>query len=203
MTVKKDGTERKKREMTPELLEKLALARQKALEVKRAEKEGGDEAKLLNLQKRMDKLKQKSTKKVRIVEPEKVVEDDTDVEDVDSNDRELTEIESIKSPEPQRISKKKKGKQPLVIVREQESSSDEEPQQVIYIKDRKKKNVPPPPPPVYPPAQPQPSYPPPPLPSGHPPSLADSRYPVRPPTAVPAPRHISASQIMRGSYSTG
>ena len=40
MTARKDGQPKKKREMTPELLEKLAKARELALAAKRKEKEG-------------------------------------------------------------------------------------------------------------------------------------------------------------------
>ncbi len=59
MTARKDGQPKKKREMTPELLEKLAKARELALAAKRKEKEGGDEAKLANMEKKLAKMKTK------------------------------------------------------------------------------------------------------------------------------------------------
>ena len=210
MAVKKDGTERKKREMTPELLEKLALARAKALEVKRAEKEGGNEAKLANLQKRMDKLKSKGAGPSKHTSlPPKIVEEDEEV--VDKTDKELTEESSIKSPEPRRVSTKKKGKKPIVIVRQEESDSDEEEeQQVIYIKDRKPKidRSLPPPGPVY--QQSKPPSPPPPPKTVVPNERSDKRmnpqmmqHPIAHRTIPQAPKQVSASHIMRGGFSTG
>lgn len=53
-----------KRHMTPEMLAKLKVAREKALETKKRLIEEGDSAKIRHLQEKMDKLKPPSTKDI-------------------------------------------------------------------------------------------------------------------------------------------
>ena len=61
-----------KKEMTPEQLERLAKAREKALEVKRAMKSKKDEDQLKVLQDKMDAIKSKKAAGKKV--PEKILE---------------------------------------------------------------------------------------------------------------------------------
>ena len=60
---------KKGRTMSPEMLEKLALARKKALEVKKKLAAGGAEAKLAHLQAKMEKVKITKSKTSKATQP--------------------------------------------------------------------------------------------------------------------------------------
>ena len=141
------------RQMTPELIAKLAEARKKALEIKQKLKEGGDKAKLEHYQEKLKKLSIKNEKG----KPLKPQEEDS---------FKLKEEESIKLKEEESIKpleepiKLKKDKQKTVSVRKKiivETSNedtdidDDEP--IIYIRKIKKKIIRPPSPPPEPPQE--------------------------------------------------
>ncbi|MCP4500884.1 MAG: hypothetical protein GY822_13065 [Deltaproteobacteria bacterium] len=117
--------------MTPELLEKLAKARELALAAKRKEKEGGDEAKLANMEKKLAKMKTKVGKSPN-PEPEPA-ELKESKEEVDSPLEEVEKVDNIQL----KVKPKKKAKKPVVIIRESDEESSDD-QQVIYIKSKKK-----------------------------------------------------------------
>ena len=152
-----------KRVMTPEQLEKLAAAREKAKAVKDAMKSENDDHKIRILQAKMDAIKKTSKKKPDPPEPipelkeeELVPEEMTEPEpEIPNVPEQMTEPE----PEPEPVQctkpvkqKPKKGKKPVVIVDDsgsESSSDDNDNSNVIYIRRKKKKhyvNAPPPPP---------------------------------------------------------
>jgi hypothetical protein len=111
--------EKRTRQMTPELLEKLALARQKANE-KRTEN-----AKLKKMEKEL-KVKEQQTKAQEIKE---------NYEKATTPEEPEEEPEPDPEPVQKPVKKKqtKKPKKPIVIVEESESDESED-EQVIYIK---------------------------------------------------------------------
>ena len=155
-----------KRVMTPEQLEKLAAAREKAKAVKDAMKGENDDHKIRILQAKMDAIKKTSKKKPDPPEPvpdleEEALVPEPDQKNVTEKTSELPPIpEDIKlnvtDPELEPVTKPvkqkpKKGKKPVVIVDESgsDSSDDDDNSNVIYMRRKKKKsnlNVPPPPP---------------------------------------------------------
>ena len=166
--------EKTKRTLTPDQLEKLAVARAKANEVRIAMKEGREDAQVAALQAKMNVLKAKKKQKDIIPtvpeEPPEMTSVATPDEETDPDKEEKIAkqpaVEPVPEPEPTQAGppeklqcKKKKTKKPIVIVQNSESDSDSDDSNVIYIKksSRKKKpeHVPPPqpPPPRPPPAQ--------------------------------------------------
>ena len=154
-----------KRVMTPEQLEKLAAAREKAKAVKDAMKGENDDHKIRILQAKMDAIKKTSKKKPDPPEPvpdleEEALVPEPDQKNVTEKTSELPPIpEDIKlnvtDPELEPVTKPvkqkpKKGKKPVVIVDESNSDSssdDNDNSNVIYIRRKKKKQISAPPPP--------------------------------------------------------
>ena len=156
------------RQMTPELIAKLAEARKKALEIKQKLKEGGDKAKLEHYQ---EKLKKLSIKKEKPQEGTKVADNclplkpqeeepiklkDEPIKLKEEEPIKLKEEEPIKpkEEEPIKLKKDKKKVVPLrrkIIIEtsnEEDTDTDDEP--IIYIKKIKKKIRKPSPPPSPP-----------------------------------------------------
>ena len=150
-----------KRIMTEEQLAKLALARVKALEVRRARKLESDEDKIRILETKMNKLK--NVKPVHsecvVNEPDIVIDPDTPVAEITPTATPRPDIQceppeppvAPDTPEtpPPRIKKKKK----TVVI--EQSSSESDSKNVIFIKrpsrSREKQADPPPPLPPPPP----------------------------------------------------
>ena len=142
------------RQMTPELIAKLAEARKKALEIKQKLKEGGDKAKLEHYQEKLKKLsiKNEKGKPLKPQEEEPIKPDEEPIK--------LKDEEPIKPKDEQPI-KLKKDKKKVVPLRrkiiietsneEDTDTNDDEP--IIYIKKIKKKIIRPPTP--EPPEPPQ------------------------------------------------
>ena len=153
-----------KRVMTPEQLEKLAAAREKAKAVKDAMKSENDEHKIRILQAKMDAIKKTSKKKPDPPEQMTDLEEEPLVPEPKlmtkpEPEPELPSVpEEIPEPKPEPEQpakpvkqKPKKGKKPVVIVDESGSDSSDDDindSNVIYIRRKKKKSnsVPPPPP---------------------------------------------------------
>ena len=136
------------RKMTPEMLQKLAAARQKALEVKKKLK-GNEMAKIEHMQ---SKLEKKKAAIVAATQPpkEEIVKDENLNEDSAKSPDELVELniqeanipveEKIEPPKelkPSAVERKKKTK----VIYEAASSDEEQQDQVIYIKKRKNKKA--------------------------------------------------------------
>jgi len=125
-----------KRHMTPEMLAKLKVAREKALETKKRLKEEGDSAKIRHLQEKMDKLKPPSTKDIK-----KVLKEDDKVSapspqpESDSDDEEEEKVKVVARPSKL---KKKKKKKPVIIMERSDDSESSDGGQVIYINRRAK-----------------------------------------------------------------
>ena len=159
-----------KRVMTPEQLEKLAAAREKAKAVKDAMKSENDEHKIRILQAKMDAIKKTSKKKPDPPEPVPDLEEDMRMPLVPEPEQ-MTEPEPLQEdklpsvpeeepeppeppakPAPAKTAKPKKGKKPVVIVDESNSDTDsDDNSNVIYIRRKKKKQGAPPPPSPAPP----------------------------------------------------
>ena len=149
-----------KRVMTPEQLEKLAAAREKAKAVKDALKSENDDHKIRILQAKMAAIKKTSKKKPEPPEPIPELEEEPLVPEQmpEQMPEQITEPEQMTEPEPEPVQctkpvkqKPKKGKKPVVIVDDSNSDSsddDNDNSNVIYIRRKKKnKNVSAPPPP--------------------------------------------------------
>ena len=153
-----------KRVLSDLQLEKLKLAREKALAVKQQMKQNSDAQKIQHYEGKIGKIK------ARQKEEELPLEEMTvDLSNCQLELAEQTVEQPVEEEEPQEpkvvVRKSKPKKKPVVIVEESDSDSDEE-ENVVYIKRRSKKKekaVPPPPPEPQP--QPQPPqqihYPPP------------------------------------------
>ena len=150
-----------KRVMTPEQLEKLAAAREKAKAVKDAMKSENDEHKIRILQAKMDAIKKTSKKKPDppeqmtdleeeplVPEPNVMTEPEPLPEDKLPSvpEEEPEPPEPPAKPAPAKTAKPKKGKKPVVIVDESNSDTDsDDNSNVIYIRRKKKKPQAPPP----------------------------------------------------------
>lgn len=137
---------RKKREMTPEMLEKLAVARAKAQEVRKQIKAEKDAKAIDELPAKLEKQAKikEELNKPKAPKPEtrkkKPIPEENPVMDSPSSDSDDYDFEP--APEPPKPEKKKKKKQVVIM---EDSSSDEE--QFIYVPKRKgkpKKELPPP-----------------------------------------------------------
>ena len=148
-----------KRVMTPEQLEKLAAAREKAKAVKDAMKSENDDHKIRILQAKMDAIKKTSKKKPDPPEQMTDLEEEPLVPEPNANENlmtepepepnanVMTEPEQMTEPEPKPKpdvkpvkQKLKKGKKPVVIVDESNSDTDsDDNSNVIYIRRKKKK----------------------------------------------------------------
>jgi len=124
------------RQMTPELIAKLAEARKKALEIKQKLKEGGDKAKLEHYQEKLKKLSIKKGKPLKPQEEEPIKPDEEPIKPQEGTPLKPQE-------EPIKLKKDKKKVVPLrrkIIVEtsnEDTDTDDDEP--IIYIKKLKKK----------------------------------------------------------------
>ena len=149
--------ERTKRTMTPEQLEKLAVARARANEVRQAMKEGREDAQVAALQAKMDILKAKKKQK----EPENVPDnaqpeptpDDINKCDPDKEEKIAKPAPApVPEPEPTQadppVEKLKKKKKKVIVMPSSDTSDSEDDSNVIFVKktSRKKKEVPAPPP---------------------------------------------------------
>ena len=143
-----------KRIMTPEMLEKLALARAKANETRQAMRSENDELKLKVLQSKIDNIKK--TRPTKTPEPkpeaEPVVPEDAPTCMDDAPEK--ADICELSAPEPEPVpdtfivndtppaspvkAKKKKSKKPLVIVSASDSGSSDDNSNVIYIRRKSK-----------------------------------------------------------------
>ena len=153
--------------MTPEQLEKLAAAREKAKAVKDAMKSENDDHKIRILQAKMDAIKKTSKKKPDppeqmtdleeeplVPEPDRTPEPEAEPKEMTSVPEEIPDMRMPEpEPEPEPVTKPvkqkpKKGKKPVVIVDESgsDSSDDDDNSNVIYIRRKKKKSNAPPPP---------------------------------------------------------
>ncbi len=161
--------EKTKRTLTPEQLEKLAVARAKANEVRTAMKQGREDAQVAALQAKMDVLKSKKKQK----DPEPITDNDND----NDNDKETPEPTSVPVPDEEtdksnedKVAKvepvvepqckvepkteagppveklKKKTKKKVIIMPNSDSDSDSDDSNVIFVKrsSRKKKETLPP-----------------------------------------------------------
>lgn len=152
--------EKTKRTMTPEQLEKLAVARAKANEVRQAMKEGREDAQVAALQAKMDilKAKKKPPPKEPTVpeEPEPTSVPTPDEETDPDKEEKVAKPAPAPVPEPEptqagppveKLQCKKKKKKVIVMPSSDTSDSDDD-SNVIFVKrsSRKKKpeSVPPP-----------------------------------------------------------
>ena len=87
---------RKKKEMTPEMIEQLRLARIKAMEVKKALK-GNPEARIEHYKEKLKKQKEKPTKKTLLEKAKEQINE----EEVKSANPISEEIKEVKIPEPE------------------------------------------------------------------------------------------------------
>ena len=155
--------ERTKRTMTPEQLEKLAVARARANEVRQAMKEGREDAQVAALQAKMDILKAKKKpppKEPTVpdnVEPPEPTSVPTPDEETNSNKEDKVAkppptVEPVPEPEPTQadppVEKLKKKKKKVIVMPSSDTSDSEDDSNVIFVKktSRKKKEVPAPPP---------------------------------------------------------
>ena len=170
--------EKTKRTLTPDQLEKLAVARAKANEVRIAMKEGREDAQVAALQAKMNVLKAKKKQK-DIIPAEDVPEEPDNVEptSVPTPDEELDpeKEDKVAKPAPAVVEPqcktqceagppieklKKKAKKKVIVMPSSDTSDSEDDSNVIFVKktSRKKKEVPaqppvPPPTPQLPAAQ--------------------------------------------------
>ena len=166
MPPKTDGPPRPKKVMTPEMLEKLAAARAKANVARAAMKSDNDELKLKLLQRKMDAIKNTTTKAPKPETPEHnempeaepaVPEDAPTCTHLCMDDTpEKANKSELSAPEPEPVpdtitlnvndtppaspvkAKKKKSKKPLVIVSASDSGSSDDNSNVIYIRRKSK-----------------------------------------------------------------
>ena len=137
-----------KRTLSEDQLAKLKVARERALEVKKAMKEKSDDAKIKHYEEKIMKIKGKNTDEVSATE---------EMEDLQIEDDSFEDID----PEPEIVVRKAKpkakNKKPVVIMEESESESEDD-SNVIYIKRGRNKKTEKPvfvQPPEPPPPQPQ------------------------------------------------
>ena len=152
-----------KRVMSEERLASLAIARQKALEVKKRMNKDGNDAKIKHLEGKLSKLKgslpnaipeegepapTNNIKKELKEKPKQKIVEQKDLGDDSSSDDEPPVQVIKKKP-------KKKSRKPVVIMEQSSSSDSDDNSNVVYIKKRssKKKQVEQAPPPEQP--QPQ------------------------------------------------
>ena len=152
--------EKTKRTLTPDQLEKLAVARAKANEVRQAMKEGREDAQVAALQAKMDVLKSKKKQK-DIIPAEDVPEEPDNVEptSVPTPDEELDpeKEDKVAKPAPAVVEPqckteagapveklKKKAKKKVIVMPSSDTSDSEDDSNVIFVKktSRKKKEVP-------------------------------------------------------------
>ena len=153
MAPKKETAESKpKRVMTPQQLEKLAVARAKANEVRQAMKEGREDAQVAALQAKMDilKLKKKQKDPEPIPEEPEPTSEPTPDEELDpEKEDKIAKVEPVPVPEPEptqanppveKLQCKKKKKKVIVMPNSDTSDSDDD-SNVIFVKrsSRKKK----------------------------------------------------------------
>ena len=173
--------EKTKRVLTPEQLEKLAVARARANEVRIAMKEGRQDAQVAALQAKMDILKAK--KKTPTTEEPTVPEETPEPTSVPVPDEETDKFKEDKvakpapavEPKVEPVSepqckteagisveklKKKTQKKKIIVMPNSDSSDSEDDSNVIFVKktSRKKKETPQPAPPPPTPQLPQAQY---------------------------------------------
>ena len=157
--------EKTKRVLTPEQLEKLAVARARANEVRIAMKEGRQDAQVAALQAKMDILKAK--KKTPTTEEPTVPEETPEPTSVPTLDEETDPdkeekvakvepvVEPVVEPEPTQpgppVEKLKKKKKKVIVMPSSDTSDSEDDSNVIFVKKtsrKKKETLPPQPPPT-------------------------------------------------------
>jgi hypothetical protein len=134
------------RKMTPEMLEKLAAARQKALEVKKKLK-GNEMAKIEHMQSKLEKKKaaivaatQPPKEEIAKPEPEPEPEESVELNIQEANPPVEEKIEPPQEFRPPVMEERKKKTK---VIYEAASSDEEQQDQIIYIKKRKNKKPPP------------------------------------------------------------
>ena len=125
VTLNKKG-EPAKRKMTPEMLDKLRLAREKAANIKRVASKEKTEEKIEKISTKLEKVKSKLPK--------------TEIVEIQETEELKREALSDLEEEDKKVKKKKKPKKkPIVIVNQSESSSSSDDEnQVIYIKNKRR-----------------------------------------------------------------
>ena len=113
--------------MTPELLAKLKIAREKAQRVKRKLAAGGVEAKMKHLQDKMNKMSIKAKAK------------SPPIDEVEEREEEREEEEEEEVIIKREIVKKKKKKKPVIVIEQISSEEEEEEPKVIYVPRRKRR----------------------------------------------------------------
>ena len=136
-----EGEKKPKRTMTPEMLEKLSVAREKAMIVRRQIKAEKDAKELEDLPAKLERQAKIKEELAKPKEPKPEFRKKKEVPIPEHNpvmdtpdDSEASEVEEPPPPPP----KTKKSKKKVVVV--EESSSDEE--EYIYIPKRKPRGVP-------------------------------------------------------------
>ena len=159
------------RQMTPELIAKLAEARKKALEIKQKLKEGGDKAKLEHYQEKLKKLSIKKEKGTKVADnclPLKPQEEEP-IKPQEEEPIKLKEEEPIKPDEepiklldsrgnrgvPLKKDKKKVVplRRKIIVETSNEDTDTDDDEPIIYIRKIKKKMIRPPTPPPEPPQE--------------------------------------------------
>lgn len=125
--------EKKKRTMTPEMLEKLAVAREKAMLVRRQIKAEKDAKELEELP---AKLEQKAKIKAELEKPKEPRPEFRTKKTIPEDTPDESETSDVDEPPPPPVKTKKKKK--VVVV--EESSSDEE--TYVYVPKRRPKGIP-------------------------------------------------------------
>jgi hypothetical protein len=124
---------KKTRTMTPEMIEKLKVARARAMEVKKELAKKNEATKINEQETKLNKRKSKLAEKTAPTINQEIQEKNApEAEDSDEEQEEQPEPVIIKKE------KKKPKKKPVVIVQESDSESDDD-NNVVYIKRKSKK----------------------------------------------------------------
>lgn len=122
---------KKTRTMTPEMLEKLKIARERAMEVKKELAKKNEATKINEQETKLNKRKSKLAEKTAPTITQEIQE--KNVPEAEDSEEEQEEQPVIIKKE-----KKKPKKKPVVIVQESDSESDDD-NNVVYIKRKSKK----------------------------------------------------------------
>jgi hypothetical protein len=132
---------KKTRTMTPEMIEKLKVARARAMEVKKELAKKNEATKINEQEIKLNKRKSKLAEKTAPTINQEIQEKNAPTINQEIQEKNAPEAEeSDEEPEPVIIKKEKKKpkKKPVVIVQESDSESDDD-NNVVYIKRKSKK----------------------------------------------------------------
>jgi len=132
--VKKQEGEKPKRVLSQDQLDKLKLAREKALAVKKQMKENTDDKKIKHYEEKITKIKSKKGEPLPEEQEVLAEEELPPIENLELIEEEEEEEEPPPPPKPSKPKAKPK-KKPVVIVEESNSESSDD-ENVIYIKRR-------------------------------------------------------------------